>query len=297
MTEITLKAPAKVNLYLDIEARRPDGYHDIESVMQTVSLCDELTIERRDARRGRRLIAVSCSVDSLACDESNLCYRAAQLFMRHIGERSFDLAIHIEKRIPIAAGLAGGSTDAAAVLIGLNRLYATNLTEEELCKIGAGLGADIPFCVRKGIAVTRGIGDRLSDCARLPEDSCKILIAYAGEGVSTPLAYRRLDELYDFAARESGLETFTAKLETGEVSAVATGIYNIFESAVLPERPVAATLKAKMLELGALGALMSGSGPSVFGIFEPDCDLDAAKRELEALGAAVFICEPYYNIT
>lgn len=302
MTTINLKAPAKINLWLDIKSRRDDGYHDIESVMQTVTLFDELTLERHETdtggqqsrRRNFRHIGISCSVDELACDESNLCYRAAQAFFGSIGLKSYSVSIHIDKHIPIAAGLAGGSTDAAATLIGLNRLYEAKLTDEELCALGARLGADVPFCIRRGISVTRGIGEIFSPCQKMP--GCFILIACEGERVSTPWAYKRLDELYDFAARHIDVDRFTKLLEGGVLSKVASGMSNIFESAVLPVRERARELKNAMLECGALSSLMSGSGPSVFGIFDNLSAAESAKSRLAADGIEAYLCEPYYNI-
>lgn len=292
MTTVTLRAPAKINLWLDIASKRPDGYHNIESVMQTVSLFDELTISRAEALPGSRNISVSCSVEALACDESNLCYRAAREFFSTVGKDSYDISVHIEKKIPIAAGLAGGSTDAAATLIGLNELYETGLCEAELCGIGSRLGADVPFCIKRGISVTRGIGDEFSECPRLPD--CFILIACDGEGVSTPWAYRRLDEMYDFASRRASVSCFT-RILGGRLPEIAAGMRNIFESAVLPVRERARDIKQMMLESGALCSMMSGSGPSVFGIF---ADRDSARRAFEGLSKAnirAFLCEPYYE--
>lgn len=302
MTTINLKAPAKINLWLDIKSRRDDGYHDIESVMQTVTLFDELTLERHETdpggqqsrRRNFRHIGISCSVDELACDESNLCYRAAQAFFGSIGLKSYSVSIHIDKHIPIAAGLAGGSTDAAATLIGLNRLYDAKLTDEELCALGARLGADVPFCIRRGISVTRGIGEILSPCRKMPD--CFILIACEGEGVSTPWAYKRLDELYDFTSRQIDVKCFTELLERGTLAEVAAGMSNIFESAVLPVREKARELKNTLLECGALCSLMSGSGPSVFGIFDALSAAESAKSRLAADGIEAYLCEPYYSI-
>lgn len=292
MNSVTLDAPAKINLWLDISARRPDGYHDIESVMQTVTLFDELTIERFESVGRTRRISVSCSVDSLACDESNLCYRAAQEFFQAVGIRAYSVGIHIEKRIPIAAGLAGGSTDAAATLIGLSRLYEAGLNTERLCEIGSRLGADVPFCVRRGISVTRGIGDRFSDCPRLPD--CKILIACDGEGVSTPWAYGRLDEMYDFEKRGARVDSFTSTLGGG-LCEIAAGMSNIFESAVLPVRERAVFIKRVMRDSGALASIMSGSGPSVFGIFDDEGKAGSAAGILRSNGIRPFICEPYYE--
>lgn len=289
---LTLKAPAKINLWLDIAEKRPDGYHNIESIMQTVSLFDKLTIERLDSSKKLRRISVSCSVDSLACDESNLCYRAAQQFFLAARIASYNISIHIEKRIPIAAGLAGGSTDAAATLIGLNSLYGSNFSTSELCEIGSRLGADVPFCIRRGISVTRGIGDRFSDCPPLPD--CHILIACDGEGISTPWAYCRLDEMFDFSARKANADTFTGLLSLG-LKEISAGMSNIFEAAVLPIRPRALLIKQTMLKLGALNSLMSGSGPSVFGIFDRLEKAEAARERLRELDIRAFICKPYYE--
>ncbi len=286
MTEkITINAPAKINLWLDIVDRRPDGYHNIESVMQSVSLYDTLTFEKAGA------IELTCSEPSLDCGESNLCYRAAKLFFGELGLQG-GARIHVEKRIPIAAGLAGGSTDAAATLIGLDKLYGVGLSTDRLCELGARLGADVPFCVRKGICVTKGVGDILSPCPRLPK--CYIIIAKTGEGVSTPLAYRTLDEMYDFTSRVVDVGSFTAVLETGDINLIAKSMTNIFESAILPIRKDTQRLKEYMLECGALHSMMSGSGPSVFGVFDSPCNAEKAKQALLDKGIDAHLCEPIY---
>lgn len=297
MTKITLKAPAKINLWLDIKSKRADGYHDIESVMQTVTLFDEITIERFETAvpvtRNRRHISISCTVNELACDESNLCYRAAQEFLNAIKIKDYGINIRIEKRIPIAAGLAGGSTDAATTLIGLNSLYNAGLTSDKLCEIGRHIGADVPFCIKRGIHVARGIGEIFTDCNNMPH--CYILIACEGERVSTPVAYRTLDEMYDFNSRNVDVTSFTRLLENGKLSEIAAAMSNIFESAILPKRQEARKLKQAMLECGALNALMSGSGPSVFGIFESADSAENARRILSESGTESLICEPFYE--
>lgn len=295
MTKITLKAPAKINLWLDIESKRPDGYHNIESIMQTVTLFDVLTLERlpHQGDPNRRNIAISCTTSELACDESNLCYRASQEFFSRLGITGYSVAIHIDKHIPIAAGLAGGSTDAAAVLLGLNRLYEAGLDTDELCRLGCRIGADVPFCIKRGISSVRGIGERFKDCTRLP--GCKILIACAGEHISTPWAYKRLDELFDYTQRGAVIGHFTERLEGGNIRRISEGLYNIFEAAVLPIRDGARRLKETMLDGGALGAIMSGSGPSVFGIYDNINDAERVWRRLCDDGVTAFICEPYYE--
>ena len=285
MTELQITAPAKINLWLEIRARRPDGYHDIESVMQTVTLCDTLTLTRADS------IAITCTDEVLDCGETNLCHRAARRFFEAAGIDGGAL-IHIEKRIPIAGGLAGGSTDAAATLRGLNALYETGFSEEELCGIGVKIGADVPFCIKQGIAVTRGIGEQFASAPQLPD--CHIVIACAGEGVSTPWAYGRLDAMYDFAARTVDADDFTRVIAGGSLGGIAAAMTNIFESAVLPVRPQAVKIKETLQDSGALGALMSGSGPSVFGIFDNPESADLAMRRLSSLGIAARQCKPYY---
>ena len=289
MSIITQKAPAKINLWLEIASRRPDGYHDIESVMQTVDLYDDITLERLPSG-GKRQISIDCSVQSLACDESNLCYRAAQLFFDAAGLAHYSVSIAIEKRIPIAAGLAGGSTDAASTLIGLNRLYGTEFTVEHLCALGARIGADVPFCIRKGIRIARGIGEIFSPCAPLPP--CTVLLASDGPGVSTPWAYKRLDEMYDFTSRKADAASFAALLNSGDLARIAAGMTNIFESAVLPQRAKACALKEEMLAGGALNSLMSGSGPAVFGLFETDAAAEAVRSRLAEQGIESFVCHP-----
>jgi 4-diphosphocytidyl-2-C-methyl-D-erythritol kinase len=297
MSTITLKAPAKINLWLDIKSKRSDGYHNIESVMQTVTLFDEITIERLEtvsqSGKNRRHISISCTVNEIACDESNLCYRAAQEFFNVTGKRSYSVAIHIEKNIPIAAGLAGGSTDAATTLIGMNKLYNAGLTSERLCEIGRRIGADVPFCIRRGISITRGIGEIFSHCEHIPH--CHILVACEGERVSTPVAYRTLDEMYDFSKRIVDIDGFKRLLDDGKIGEIAAAMNNIFESAILPIREKARNLKKAMLDCGALNALMSGSGPSVFGIFETNEIAENARRKLSEAGIETFLCEPYYE--
>ena len=294
MMTITLEAPAKINLWLDVGNKRPDGYHDIESVMQTVTLTDTLTITKNDGGAARH-ISISCSTDELACDESNLCYMAAQAFFSRTGMRRYSVAIHIEKRIPIAAGLAGGSTDAAATLIGLDRLYGTGLTTEELCGIGKRIGADVPFCVRRGISVTRGIGEIMSPCGRLPD--CAILIACEGERVPTPWAYRMVDEMKERTGQETmSVDRFTSLLsEKRGIEDIASGMRNIFEDAVLPHRERARELFQMMEQTGAIRVMMSGSGPSVFGVYRDMRSAESAAKKLRENGIPPMICEPYYE--
>ena len=283
-------APAKINLYLEVKAKRPDGYHDIESVMQTVGIFDILTISRSLKEGGN--IIVECTDKSVPCDETNLCYRAAKLFFETANISSYDIKINIEKHIPMAAGLGGGSSDAAAVLVLLNGLYETKFTKAQLCEIGSKIGADVPFCIMQGISVTRGIGDVFLPCAPFPE--CYFVISCAGEGISTPWAYRRLDEMYDFALRDVSADGFTAALESGDINLIVSEMTNIFESVVLPEREMARHIRDMLTDWGAVGAMMSGSGPSVFGIFKTEQAAKNAAEKLASEGFTAYTCKPYY---
>ena len=290
MKKITVNAPAKINLYLEITAKRPDGYHDIESVMQSVTLFDTLHFEKKEG--SGKAIALTSDSDTLPCDGTNLISRAVTALFDAAGVDEYSLAVHVEKRIPMAAGLGGGSADAAAALMAVNELYGLGFDEAKLCAIGARLGADVPFCVKRGIAVTRGIGDIMSECEKLPD--CCITVACAGEGVSTPWAYKRLDEMYDFTARTTNFEAFETALASDDLSAVCANMTNIFEEAVLPERPVARMIRDTFDECGAVRSMMSGSGPSVIGIFTDPALAEAAKERLSASDVTVHITKPYY---
>lgn len=287
---ITRRAPAKINLYLEIKAKRPDGYHDIESVMQTVDLFDTLTVTGREGHGGS--ITIECINKAVPCDESNLCHRAARAFFDSAAIDDYDIAISIDKRIPMAAGLGGGSSDAAAVLLALNELYGTLFTTEHLCDIGAKIGADVPFCIVQGISITRGIGDVFLPCEPLPD--CFFVIACAGEGVSTPWAYKRLDEMYDFASRKVSADRLATAILSRDIANIASAMTNIFESAVLPERETARFIRDTLDSFGAKKAMMSGSGPSVFGIFSDEAAAEKAAKILLDEGISSHICKPYY---
>ena len=290
MKTITELAYAKINLHLDITGILQNGFHSVRTVMQTVSLCDTVTLtERKDGE-----LTVECDDPTIPSGKDNLAYRAARAFCRELG-RDVGADIFIEKRIPMAAGLAGGSADAAAVLRGMNTLCDSPMSQEQLCRIGSTLGSDIPFCIVGGATLAEGKGDLLSAFPRMPD--CAIVIAKGGEGVSTPEAYGMLDSLYGgFVSPECHPPVSTLPLEKaisdGEVSAVANRIYNIFERPILSVRPVAAKIKSLMLKNGALGAMMSGSGPSIFGIFENTDAAQSAVTAIEQIGVKAHICRP-----
>ena len=289
---VVLPARAKINLYLDILSRRENGYHNILSIMQSVGLCDTVTLTRLPAGSG---IRVETDAAGLPTDRRNLAYRAAERFSAILGQ-SPDVRIVIEKRIPMAAGLAGGSADAAAVLRGLDLLYGTHAPRERLCELGAAMGADIPFCVVGGACIAEGIGDILTPCRALSADQW-LVIACGGEGVSTPDAYRALDEAHgDFVLPREGVARFAAlctALRTGDMAGVRDHMYNIFEEAVLPTHSTAPRLIAAMRACGAQAAMMSGSGPSVFGLFADEATAARAAAHIQdTLAVPAFVTRP-----
>ncbi len=288
----TERANAKINLYLNVAGKRENGYHDIVSIMQTVSLCDLVTVDYRTASQTSIRLEASGN-DAMPTDCRNLAWRAAEKFLSVTGKRG-EVRIIIEKHIPMAAGLAGGSSDAAAVLRALNRLCGSPMTAEELCALGATLGADIPFCTVGGASLVTGIGDSLEEAAPMP--ACHLVVACMGEGVSTPWAYGALDEKYaDFAhtaVKKSDAEAILSAMQENGVLAVCKDFYNIFEDVVPQKQAYVSKLKQIMSENGASRAMMSGSGPSVFGVFEAPEAADAACTALKDLGAVAFVCHP-----
>lgn len=286
-----IKRPAfaKINLFLDIEGIRADGYHNIVSVMQTVDWADEISIEKADGEG----ILLTCSDPLIPTDRKNTVYKAADLFLTRISA-SCGVQIHIEKNIPSAAGLAGGSADAAAALLGLNQLFDSPIPFEELLAMGARVGADVPFCMIGGTRRTTGIGEIIENFPTLPP--CVIVCAKAGEGVSTPEAYRALDERYNrFAEYEGHVakeNALRAALENNTIESVFRGLYNVFEGVVEPTRPAVSAMKAELLSHGAIAAMMSGSGPSVFGIFLREDDAQSACEALRQFGAQCRVCRP-----
>ncbi len=288
----TERANAKINLYLDVVARRDNGYHDIVSIMQTVSLCDFVTVHYIPTSHLSIRLSASGNAD-MPTDCRNLAWRAAELYLSKIGQ-SGEVSITIEKHIPMAAGLAGGSADAAAVLRAMNRLCGNRLSTEELCALGAKLGADIPFCIVGGGALVSGIGEVLTEIAPMPETT--LVVACMGEGVSTPWGYGKLDELHgNFAetkAEDARVDRIVDAMKCGKILDTCADFYNIFEEIVPSVQPYVNRIKQIMTEGGAVRAMMSGSGPSVFGVF---ADVEAAMavtEKLKQMGADAFVCHP-----
>ena len=258
--EITEKAFAKLNLSLDVAARRPDGYHELTMVMASVDLHDDVTVSlRRDG-----VVSAESSFSWLPRDDKNHGVKAARAFFDAIGEKSLGADIRMVKRIPVGAGMAGGSTDAAAVLRALNALTGAGLTADRLREIGLTVGSDVPYCVSGGAALARGRGELLSSLPELP--ACHIVICKPAFSVSTAELFRRIDS-HTVRTRPdtSGL---TAALERGDLTGVARRMYNVFEDALPRSSSEIPAIRCKLLDSGALGAVMTGTGSAVFGLYD-----------------------------
>ena len=264
-------APAKLNLTLDVGAKHPDGYHDVISVMISAGLYDVVTLERGVGEG----ITVTCSDPTLPCDETNLAYRAAKLFFDHFSIVCDGVYIYLEKHIPMQAGLGGGSSDAAAVLRGLRRLYAPDMALDELERIAIRLGSDVPYCIRGATTLVLGRGEQLLPKAAMP--TCWFVLCKPDESYSTAAMYRRIDDEQPQCAIDT--QSMLQALEQGDVSAIAEHIGNIFEY-VLPEGSAVVDIRRRLCALGALRACMSGSGSAVFGLF---ADEQTATSACEAI--------------
>ena len=279
MKTVNEKAYGKINLYLDVIGKRDDGYHNILSVMHTVGLFDGVTVSARESG-----VSMTCSDASLSCGEDNLCVKAARAFFEAVGEE-LGCDIHLEKKLPSGAGMGGGSADAAAVLRALNVWYNKGLSADELCGIGAGIGADVPFCVEGGCKKAEGIGEILTDFPCLPD--CYIVLCEGGEKVSTPMAYRQID--LTPASKAGDFDGFEKAMREGVLTALCGKLYNRFEDTC----PECGKIKRMLVDNGALGALMTGSGSAVFGIFD---DLGTANRAEGVIRSSGICCYVTYPI-
>ena len=264
-----VQAPAKLNLTLEVGQKRPDGYHDLISVMSCAALYDTVTIEETGDGR----ITLVCDDPALPCDGSNLAYRAAAVFFE--GRNCPGVHIHLKKTIPMQAGLGGGSADAAAVLRGLRKLYAPEMLMEELERLGAALGSDVPFCVRGGTALCEGRGERMTTLPDVPK--CWVVIVKPPEAHPTGAMYGAIDRINPL--RRHTTEQLTAALQAGDLQKMTENLYNTFED-VLPSDSEIPAIRQALLGSGALGAMMSGSGSAVFGVF---ADRQTAQRAQETL--------------
>lgn len=270
---LELKAYGKINLGLDVVRRREDGYHEVRMIMQTVRVYDAIELNRTE-EEGIRL---STNLYYLPDNENNLGYRAAKLLMDEFGIRD-GVEIKMKKFIPVAAGMAGGSSDAAAVLFGVNKMFGLGLSKQELMERGVRLGADVPYCIMRGTALSEGIGEILTQLPPMPQ--CRVLIAKPAVSVSTKHVYESLNLPSLGAEAHPDIDAMRAAIEKKDLSGVVSQLGNVLETVTIPENPVIQTLKDKMMEMGADGSLMSGSGPTVFGLFTNQTAAQAAYEEL-----------------
>ncbi len=271
MDRIELRALGKINLGLDVIGKRDNGYHDVRMVMQTVNLYDQIILERKKEPG----ISIETNLSFLPVDGSNLAYRAARML---IDEFHIQGGLHIilHKRIPVSAGMAGGSANAASVLYGMNRMFGLGLSFHQLQERGVTLGADVPYCIMRGTALAEGIGEILTPLDPCPK--CSVLLAKPGISVSTRLVYGKLDSLGDYAHPD--IYGILDGIREQDIYKIASCMGNVLENVTVEEYPIIEKIKGIMKQEGALGAMMSGSGPTVFGLYE---ERDAAKAAADRI--------------
>lgn len=280
--KVKVKAPAKINLSLDVLRRRPDGYHDVSMVMQAVSLYDYVTVETTDTKD----VEIICDYPDVPCDKRNIVYKCAEAFFNYTKTENRGIKITIEKNIPTQAGLAGGSADGAAAIVALNKIFSTYLKEDELCEIGAKIGADIPFCIVGGTKLASGTGTDLKNMISMPR--CNIVICKPDFSVSTAEAYSRIDSA-NLSHPEFTSEMVKA-IYARDIYMVTTSMLNDFEIAL--DLDGINDIKRIMLKNKALGACMSGSGSAVFAVFNNLKKAEKCMKQLFENYNKVFLCEP-----
>lgn len=273
ITHLRLKAYGKINLALDVLGRRQDGYHEVRMIMQTVGLHDRIDLYRISGPD----IRIETNLFYLPTNEQNLAYRAARLLLDEFNIKQ-GVAIHLRKFIPVSAGMAGGSTDAAAVLFGVNKMFGLGLSGQELMERGVKLGADVPYCLMRGTALSEGIGEKLSALPPMPQ--CQVLIAKPGISVSTKVVYESLDAMDLRPEDHPDIDGMVEAIKRRNLMDVAGKFGNVLELVTGEKYPVIARIEAVMREYGAVNAMMSGSGPTVFGLF---ANPGAAQSAYEAL--------------
>lgn len=280
--KVVYDAAAKINLMLDILARLENGYHSLFMLMQSVDLYDTVTVETDCSGA----INITSDEEGIPCDKRNIAYKAAEAFFGFTGKENKGLTIHIEKRIPFAAGMAGGSADGAAVIAALNDIFETDLCEQELCKIGLKVGADVPFCLTGGTRLAQNVGEILSPLP--PLDECYIVLAKPERGVSTKEAFAAFDTATNVRHLDTCGMLYAAS--QGDLYEICKRTKNVFEQLIeVPERvPVKSTLNRH----GALAACMSGSGPTVYGIFDDESKAQSAASALKSLVKNIYITKP-----
>lgn len=271
MDKISLKALAKINLGLDVVRRREDGYHEVRMIMQTIHLFDRVNIEKTSEPG----IKIKTNLSYLPVNENNLIYKAGRLLMDEF-DITEGVSVDLEKRIPVAAGMAGGSTDAAAMLYGMNKMFGLGLSMQELKDRGVKIGADVPYCLMRGTALAEGIGEKLKSLP--PMIKCPVLIAKPQISVSTKFVYENLK--LDEKAKHPDIDQLIKDIKTKDLQGVCDHMGNILETVTIPNYPIIAEIKKNMIENGAAGAMMSGSGPTVFGLFD---DAEKAKQAYKAM--------------
>lgn len=277
MEKIVCKAMAKVNLGLDVLRRRQDGYHEVRMIMQSVDLYDVLTFEKTEAAG----IVIRTNKKNIPTDQRNLIYKAADLLMQKYSITD-GLCVTLEKRIPMAAGMAGGSTDAAAVFVAMNELFSLHMTQESMCELAVTIGADVPYCIVGGTVLAEGIGEKLTKLADAP--ACTLLIAKPSVGVSTKYVYENLHA--DKIRQHPDVDGMLTAIYEDDLDGVAKRLGNVLETVTVKAYPVIEKLKSWMIEHGAVNALMSGSGPTVFGIYKEAQEAQRACEQLRKLDLA-----------
>lgn len=284
MDQIIVKTHAKINLTLDVVGKREDGYHDLCMVMQSVSLHDRVMLKKTKEEG----ISLSTNLPYLPINRNNIAYKAAELFFSATGIPSQGLSIHMEKHIPVAAGLAGGSSNGAGVLFGLNRLFDAALSPQELRQLGLKLGADVPFSLLGGTALAEGVGEILTPLAPMP--NCHLLLVKPRCSVSTPKVFGKLNlKEVHYHPDTSGM---LQGLESKDLSEIAHRMYNVLETVTGKDYPEIGRIEEKMLSYGALGSIMSGSGPTVFGVFQQKSQAESAFRHFRRRYRDTFLCTP-----
>ncbi len=259
MDTVQVRARAKINTALDVVRKREDGYHDLRMIMQTVNLCDNITIKKSD-ESGIRLYS---NLNWLPCDDRNLVYKAAQLIIDRYDIKQ-GVNIELEKRIPAAAGLAGGSADCAAALIGMRSLFKIHISDKELMKLGKELGADVPYCIMRGTALAEGIGEILTPLPPFP--STFVLLAKPPINISTPVVFKAFD--INRVEKHPDIEGMIDCIKQNDLQGICDKMCNVLETVTQSNYPIVGEVKKAMLDMGAIGSLMSGSGPTVFGFFK-----------------------------
>ena len=288
MDSIWINAPAKINIGLDVIRRREDGYHEVRMIMQTINLFDRLEIKKIK----ESAIKIHTNLFFLPVNENNLVYKAAKLLIDEFGIQE-GVSVGLTKKIPVAAGMAGGSTDAAAMLFGMNRLFGLGLSKKQLMERGVKIGADVPYCIMRGTALAEGIGDKLSPLPAMVK--CPVLIAKPQISVSTKFVYQNLK--LDDKTVHPDIDRLIEDIRNKDLKAVSDHMGNVLESVTIPNYPVISQIKEQMMDSGAVGSMMSGSGPTVFGLFDDSRTAQLAFGKIKRSGLAkqVYLTSIYNN--